>query len=61
MCLSAVGNMYIECAILRNYLTCLYGNSTSQFFGLVPFTIFNKDTTKKILSTIFITMHITPI
>ena len=30
--LSQVGKMYIVAAILRNALTCLYGNETSQFF-----------------------------
>ena len=34
--LSQVGKMYIVCAILQNVLTCLYGNSTSQFFDLDP-------------------------
>jgi len=34
--LSAIGKMYIVCAILRNALTCLYGNSTSNFFQLEP-------------------------
>ena len=34
--LSQVGKMYIVCAILQNALTCLYGNSTSQFFDLDP-------------------------
>ena len=34
--LSAVGKMYIVCAIMRNALTCMYGNSTSQFFSLDP-------------------------
>ena len=32
--LSSVGKMYIVSAILRNALTCLYGNSTSDFFQL---------------------------
>ena len=32
--LSQVGKMYIVAAILRNALTCLYGNETSQFFEL---------------------------
>ena len=32
--LSAVGKIYIVCALLRNGLTCLYGNSTSTFFGV---------------------------
>ena len=27
------------CAILRNALTCLYGNTTSQFFKLEPPTL----------------------
>lgn len=34
--LSAVGKMYMACAILRNALTCMYGNSTSEFFALNP-------------------------
>ena len=34
--LSSVGKMYIVSAILRNALTCLYGNSTSDFFQLDP-------------------------
>ena len=34
--LSQVGKMYIVCAILHNALTCLYGNTTSQFFYLDP-------------------------
>jgi hypothetical protein len=36
ICLSAIGKMYIVCAILRNALTCLCGNSTSNFFQLDP-------------------------
>ena len=34
--LSSVCKMYIVAAILRNALTCLYGNSTSKFFNLEP-------------------------
>ena len=34
--LSPVGKMYIVCALLRNALTCLYGNTTSEFFQLDP-------------------------
>ena len=34
--LSAVGKMYIVCAILRNAMTCLYGNYTSDFFDIDP-------------------------
>ena len=30
--LSQVGKMYVVSAVLRNALTCLYGNETSQFF-----------------------------
>lgn len=37
--LSPIGKMYIICALLRNALTCLYGNSTSEFFGMTPPTI----------------------
>ena len=39
MQLSQVGKMYIACAILRNVLTCLYGNTTSRFFELEPPTL----------------------
>ena len=39
MSLSAVGKMYIVCAILRNAMTCLYGNSTSEFFAIDPPTL----------------------
>ena len=34
--LSCVGKQYMVSALLRNALTCLYGNQTSQFFGLQP-------------------------
>ena len=34
--LSQIGKMYIVCVLLRNALTCLYGNSTSKFFNLDP-------------------------
>ena len=34
--LSSVGKMYVVCAILRNALTCLYGNQNSRFFELDP-------------------------
>ena len=34
--LSIVGKMYVVCAILRNVLTWLYGNQTSEFFELDP-------------------------
>ena len=34
--LSSVGKMYIVSALLRNALTCLYGNSTSEFFDVQP-------------------------
>jgi hypothetical protein len=37
--LSCIGNMYIVCAILHNALTCLYGNQTSEYFGLSPPTL----------------------
>ena len=32
--LSSVGKMYVASALLRNALTCLYGNQTSSFFQL---------------------------
>ena len=31
-----VGKMYIVCAMLRNALTCLYKNQTSEYFQLEP-------------------------
>ena len=34
--LSAVGKMYIVCALLRNAHTCIYQSSTHNFFGLNP-------------------------
>ena len=34
--LSSVGKMYVVCALLRNALTCLYGNMTSEFFEVDP-------------------------
>ena len=37
--LSCVGKIYVVCALLRNALTCLYGNQTSNFFGLEPPTL----------------------
>ena len=37
--LNAVGKFYIVSAILRNALTCLYHNHTSQFFDLEPPTL----------------------
>ena len=34
--LSSVGKMYIVSGLLRNALTCLYGNSKSKFFDVQP-------------------------
>ena len=34
--LSALSKFYIVSAVLTNALTCLYGNSTSNFFHLDP-------------------------
>ena len=33
--LSQIGKMYIVCALLRNALTWLYGNTTSQYLPVV--------------------------
>ena len=30
--LSSVGKMYLVCALLRNAITCLYGNQTTEYF-----------------------------
>ena len=37
--LSSVGKMYIVCALIRNAITCLYGNQMSEFFELEPPTL----------------------
>ena len=37
--LSSVGKMYLVWALLRNAITCLYGNQTSEFFDLEPPTL----------------------
>ncbi|XP_028416849.1 uncharacterized protein LOC114541060 [Dendronephthya gigantea] len=37
--LSSVGKMYLVCALLHNSHTCLYGNLTSEFFGVAPPTL----------------------
>ena len=34
--LNSVGKIYVVSVILRNALTCLYGNLTSTFFDLTP-------------------------
>ena len=36
LALSPIEKMYIVCALLRNALTCLYGNTTCEFFQLDP-------------------------
>lgn len=37
--MSSVGKMYVVCALIRNALTCLYGNQTSKYFDLAPPTL----------------------
>ena len=39
--LSTIGKMYVVCAIIRNALTCMYGNQTSTFFGLDPPSVYD--------------------
>ena len=34
--MSSVGKMYLVCALLHNAITCLYGNSTAEFFWAEP-------------------------
>ena len=34
--MSSVGKMYLVCALLNNAISCLYGNKTSEFFGIDP-------------------------
>lgn len=37
--LSAVGKFYVVAALIRNILTCLYGNTTSKYIQIDPPTI----------------------
>ena len=37
--LSSVGKIYFVSVLLRNAITCLYGNMTSEFFDLRPPTL----------------------
>ena len=37
--LSSVGKMYVVSVILRNAITCLYGNMTSEYFDATPPTL----------------------
>ena len=37
--LSSIRKLYVVCALLRNPLSCLYGNSTSSYFKLDPPTL----------------------
>ena len=39
--LSAVGKFYIVAALIRNILTCLYGNTTCKYFKVNPPTIYS--------------------
>ena len=34
--MSSIGKQYVVSALLQNAVTCLYGNNTSEFFGLKP-------------------------
>ena len=34
--LSSIGKMYVVSVLLRNAITCLYGNETSHYFDLSP-------------------------
>lgn len=34
--MSCVGKMYVVATLLRNGITCLYGNNTSEYFGIDP-------------------------
>ena len=37
--LSAVGEVYIVCALMHNARTCMYGNETASYFVLKPVAI----------------------
>ena len=48
--LSAVGKFYVVPALIRNILTCLYGNTTSKYFQIDPPTInLDKTLAKRLL------------
>ena len=34
--MSSMGKLYLVSALLQNAITCLYGNTTSEFFDLQP-------------------------
>ena len=34
--LSAIGKMYIICALLHNARSCLYGSTTEKYFDVIP-------------------------
>ena len=36
ICLSAIGKIYIICALMHNARACLYGSTTSEFFEMSP-------------------------
>jgi len=38
--LSTIGKMYVVCGIIRNALTCMYGNQTSAFFAVEPPSVY---------------------
>ena len=37
--LSQIGKMYLLCALIRNGITCMYGNQTCNYFDLNPPTV----------------------
>ena len=37
--LSAVGKMYMSCAVIQNAYTCLYGCTTSKYFEIDPLVL----------------------
>ena len=52
--LSTVGKTYIVSALLRNALSCLYGNTTSQFFGLEYFWNYTFQCIKYFINRLFL-------
>ena len=37
--LSAVGKVYVVCALLQNARACMYGNKVSEYFDIEPPTL----------------------
>ena len=52
--LSSVGKIYVVSVLLRNAITCLYGNMTSEFFDLRPLLLTHTLARKPHYCTVYI-------